>query len=303
MWDTKDPDVRLLFADGFPDHELLDAGDGRKLERYGRIVLDRPEPQAMWRPRLDPSAWTAANARFAAGGDDENGRWTVAAPVPDVWRMRFGDVAFGCRLTSFRHVGVFPDQAPHWAYVATAVARGAAKTTPPRVLNLFAYTGVASLVAATAGARVTHVDASRKAIDWARENQAASGLPPDSVRWMLDDAKKFVAREGRRGSLYDGILVDPPKYGHGPKGEVWDVFSDLRDMLEGCREILAPGGFLILTVYALRASFVAIDRLVRDVFADRPGRVTSGELAMRSRDRRTIVPTSLYCRYEADGAP
>jgi 23S rRNA (cytosine1962-C5)-methyltransferase len=308
MIDGRDPDVRLVFADGFSDHELLDAGDGRKLERFGGVVLDRPEPQAMWRPRLDAAAWAAAHARFAAGGDDENGRWTLARPVPETWPMRWRGIAFGCRLTSFRHVGVFPDQEPHWAWLADAVGRRAAAGAatggePPRILNLFAYTGVASLAAAAAGARVTHVDASRKALDWARENQAASGLPADGIRWILDDAKKFVAREVRRGSRYDGILVDPPKYGHGPKGEVWDVFADLRDLLEGCRDVLAPGGFLVLTVYALRASFVAIDRLARDVLAPAGGRTICGELVMRSKDGRTVVPTSLYVRYEADGAP
>jgi 23S rRNA (cytosine1962-C5)-methyltransferase len=286
MIDGRDPDVRLVFADGFSDHELLDAGDGRKLERFGGVVLDRPEPQAMWRPRLDAAAWAAAHARFAAGGDDENGRWTLARPVPETWPMRWRGIAFGCRLTSFRHVGVFPDQEPHWAWLADAVGRRAAAGAatggePPRILNLFAYTGVASLAAAAAGARVTHVDASRKALDWARENQAASGLPADGIRWILDDAK----------------------YGHGPKGEVWDVFADLRDLLEGCRDVLAPGGFLVLTVYALRASFVAIDRLARDVLAPAGGRTICGELVMRSKDGRTVVPTSLYVRYEADGAP
>jgi 23S rRNA (cytosine1962-C5)-methyltransferase len=302
MADFTDPDVRLLFADGFPDHELLDAGDGRKLERFGGIVLDRPEPQAMWRPRLDATAWTAAHARFAAGGDDESGGWTLAAAVPDVWPMRYGSVRIGCRLTSFRHVGIFPDQQPHWAYLENAVARRTAAGSTPRILNLFAYTGVASLVAAAAGAHVTHVDASRKALDWARENQAASSLPADGIRWILDDAKKFVAREVRRGSRYDGIVVDPPKYGHGPKGEVWDVFADLRELVEGCRDVLAPGGFVVLTVYALRASFVAVDRLVRDVFEATAGRTVSGELVMRGRDRRTVVPTSLYVRFEADDA-
>lgn len=302
MIDGTDPDVRLLFADGFPDHALLDAGDGRKLERFGRVVLDRPEPQAMWRPRLDPEVWAKADARFAAGGDDENGRWTLSRSVPETWPMRYGAVRVGCRLTSFRHVGIFPDQEPHWRQLADAVAGRVAGGATPRILNLFAYTGVASLVAAAGGAHVTHVDASRKAIDWAKENQAASGLPADGIRWILDDAKKFVAREVRRGSRYDGILLDPPKYGHGPKGEVWDVFTDLRELVEGCRDILAPGGFLVLTVYALRASFVAIDRLVRDVFAETAGRVTSGELVMRGADRRTVVPTSLYVRYEADGA-
>ncbi len=285
------PGPLLLATDGYEEYRLLDSGHGRKLERFGDMVLVRPEEQAIWTPLLPEREWEAADAVFTGDTDEEGaGRWRRKAGRPESWDGRHGRIAFRCRLTSFRHVGVFPEQEAHWRDMRERLAA----RREPKLLNLFGYTGLASLVAAEAGARVTHVDASRKAIAWARENQALSGLEDRPIRWLLEDAPKFAAREVRRGNRYDGILLDPPKYGRGPNGEIWDIFRDLPQLLRACREIIDPeNGFLILTAYAIRASFLSLDMLVREVFG---GRVQSGELVLREAGGR-LLSTSLFARW------
>jgi 23S rRNA (cytosine1962-C5)-methyltransferase len=283
--------ARLLETRGFDDYALLDSGHGRKLERFGAVTVVRPEEQAIWTPRLAESAWDAADAVFTGDTDEDGaGRWKRRDGLPESWVCRHGALRFSCRLTSFRHLGIFPEQEAHWRFMAKAIrARGAGAT----LLNLFGYTGIASLIAAAEGARVTHVDASRTAIVWARENQALSGLEDRPVRWLLDDAVKFSAREARRGHAYDGILLDPPRYGRGPKGEVWRLFEDLPGLLESCRTILKPDGFLILTAYAIRASFVSFHELCAEVFGKAPD---SGELVLLEGSGRRLS-TSLFCRW------
>ncbi len=281
----------VLETAGLEDYALLDCGGGRKLERFGALTLDRPEEQAIWSPRLDRAEWERADAVFTGDVDEEGaGRWKRRAGLEESWICRHGAIRFTCRFTSFRHVGAFPEQEAHWAWMRERLTASGER---PSLLNLFGYTGLASLIAAEAGAEVTHVDASKKAIGWARENQALSGLDDRPIRWILDDAGKFAAREVRRGRRYDGILLDPPKYGRGPKGEVWDVFRDLPEMLRLCRELLKPGGFLILTVYAIRASFLSMHRLCEEVFG--PG-VQSGELALRQ-ESGALLATSLFSRW------
>ncbi|MBB4302038.1 23S rRNA (cytosine1962-C5)-methyltransferase [Rhodobium orientis] len=269
----------MLTSDGWSDYALLDMGDGEKLERYGSLTIVRPEPQAMGSRRLGDAVWEAADAVFTGDTDEEGpGRWKFSKKLPETWPMRYGGIGFVGRFTSFRHVGLFPEQDAHWRWMAEKI-RGAGR--PVKVLNLFGYTGLASLVAAEAGAQVTHVDASKKAIGWARENQALSGLEEKPIRWICDDATKFVAREGRRGNTYDGILLDPPKYGRGPKGEVWQLFENLPEMVRLCREILAPDAlFLVLTAYSIRASFLATHELLAEELSGRSGTVESGELAL-----------------------
>jgi 23S rRNA (cytosine1962-C5)-methyltransferase len=201
-----------------------------------------------------------------------------------------------CRLMSFRHLGLFPEQVPHWQWMLERLA--AVKGERPRLLNLFAYTGAASLIAARAGAEVTHVDASKKAIQWAKENQAASKLQEAPIRWILDDARKFAARDVRRGKTYHVILVDPPKFGRGPEGEVWDLFSDCAPLLRDCALLLAPGpASMVLTAYAIRASSLAFDQLCREALAARGGAFQSGELAIRPATGGNAVPTSLFTRW------
>lgn len=297
-----EPSLRVIATAGFPDYALLDSGDGRKLERFGRFTIERPESQALWRPALEPATWLRADATFKASNADEDGeggRWRMNTAMPETWPVRVLDVSMLCRLTNFRHLGLFPEQLPHWEWMIGWLRE--ARARPQRVLNLFAYTGAASLLAAKVGAEVTHVDASRKAIAWAKQNQEFSRLGAAPIRWILDDARKFVAREVRRGSQYHLILIDPPKFGRGPKGEEWDVFLHLAALLRECSALLAPQrAALVLTTYAIRASAIAIDGLVRECLAGRRGATESGELAVVEKAGGRLLPTSLYSRWMSD---
>jgi 23S rRNA (cytosine1962-C5)-methyltransferase len=296
----------LLVTAGFADYALLDSGQGRKLERFGSILLDRPEAQALWRPRLAPQRWQEAHAVFSASAeDDEKGRWRIDRNVPESWPIRLdisgARATLTCRLAGLWHVGLFPEMAPHWAWMVERIkeVQAAAPERRPRVLNLFAYTGAASLLAAAAGAEVTHIDASKKTIAWARDNGAASSLADKPIRWICEDAMKFVAREARRGKTYDVILVDPPKFGRGPEGEVFELFRDLPALTTACAGLLAPGkSSLVLTVYAIRASAIAFGQLVGEALGARSGGLETGELMIgEAGEGRRLLPTSLYVRW------
>jgi 23S rRNA (cytosine1962-C5)-methyltransferase len=304
---TAAPEARLqvLATPGFADYALVDSGNGRKLERFGRFTVDRPEPQAMWRPALEPGVWLRADAAFKGASEDEDGeagRWRKTTPMPETWPVQVLGATVLCRLTSFRHLGVFPEQLPHWQWMRARLE--AVRGEKARVLNLFAYTGAASLIAAGAGAEVTHVDASKRAIAWARQNQAFSKLENAPIRWILEDARKFVAREVRRRKSYHVILIDPPKFGRGPGGEVWDVFQHLAPLLRDCAALLdTQRAALVLTTYAIRASALATDALVRECLDARPGITESGELAVIEEAGGRLLPTSLYTHWTSgDGA-
>jgi 23S rRNA (cytosine1962-C5)-methyltransferase len=285
-----------LATPGFADYALIDSGNGRKLERFGRFHIDRPEPQAMWRPALDAGVWTGAHAHFKAGGEEEEGgRWRTKAPLPPSWPLHAAGVCMLCRLTPFRHLGVFPEQLPHWQWMLDRLKE--VRGEPPRLLNLFAYTGAASLIAAAAGAEVTHLDASKTAIAWAKQNQAASNLGAAPIRFIAEDARKFVAREVRRGKTYHVILVDPPKFGRGPAGEIWDIFEHLAQLLRDCSLLLAGRAGLVLTTYAIRASALAAGALVDECLRARPGRLETGELAIIEQSGGRLLSTSLYARW------
>jgi 23S rRNA (cytosine1962-C5)-methyltransferase len=302
--------AEMLETDGWADYALLDSGFGRKLERYGHVRIVRPEEQALWAPRLPEAAWEAADAIFTGDVEEEGpGRWRFPRPLPETWPMRFDPVKFSCRFTSFRHTGVFPEQVAHWLWMRAAIERAVVRGRKPRLLNLFGYTGLASLVAAAAGAEVTHVDASRKSIAWARENQAESGLDHLPIRWICDDAMKFVQRDVRRGARYDAILLDPPKYGRGTNGEVWQLFEHLPEMLRAVRTLLSddPIG-LILTVYAMRSSYASFHELTAETMAGRGGRLASGELFLREAEApdtsvRRRLATSLFVRWTPEATP
>jgi 23S rRNA (cytosine1962-C5)-methyltransferase len=290
--------LSLIETTGSSGYELIDSGLGRKLERFGPYTFDRPEPQALWRQSLAPETWLRADAAFKSErGDEESdgGRWHFDRELPQSWPVEIMGVTALCRLMSFRHLGLFPEQIPHWQWMLERIA--AVKGERPRVLNLFGYTGAASLIAAKAGAEVTHVDASKRAIQWGKENQATSKLGDATIRWMLDDAQKFVARDIRRGRTYHIILIDPPKFGRGPDGEVWDLFTSLPSFMRDCAQLLTPQhASFVLTVYAIRASAIAFDQLCRDVMQSRGGSFDSGELVIRARDGNA-VPTSLFTRW------
>ncbi len=290
------PSARLdvITTRGFSGYALLDSGAGRKLERFGSVIVDRPEQQALWQPR-NPGLWQKAHATFAADDEDEKGRWRELKPVPETWDVTVDTVTLKARLMAFRHLGLFPEQLPHWEWLRDGIALQAT-ASKPRVLNLFGYTGAASLIAAKAGAEVTHVDASKPALKWARENQTASKLDGAPIRWIVDDARKFVAREVRRGKTYDAILLDPPKFGRGPEGELWDIFTDLPPLLKDCAKLLAPGSSrLVLTAYAIRASALTLDCLVRETLPN--GTQTAGELALAEESGTRLIGASLFVRW------
>ena len=281
------------------DYALIDSGAGRKLEQYGPYRIVRPEGQAIWRPALPERDWANVDAVFTGDTDEEGmGRWRFPkAPLGETWPMRHDGLDYLGRFTSFRHVGVFPEQASHWTHMEGLIR---AARRPVKVLNLFGYTGLASLVAARAGAEVTHVDASKKAVQWARENQQVARLSDRPIRWIVEDAVKFAEREARRGSRYDIVLLDPPAYGRGPKGEVWQLFEDLPSLVGTCRDILTPKPLaVVLTAYSIRASFFAIHALLRDAFAGMGGTVESGELVIVEKEAGRRLSTSLFSRWVA----
>ncbi|MFD1610545.1 class I SAM-dependent methyltransferase [Sphingomonas tabacisoli] len=286
------PELQTLIAEPWAEYGLLDCGHGRKLERYGRFRFVRPEPQAMWAPAS--SDWRA-DAEFVPGSDEEGGgRWRFDAPVPrDGWPLAWEEVRFTAQCTPFRHLGFFPDMAPVWSWMRAL--------QPKSALNLFGYTGVGTLALAAAGAEMVHVDASKKSVEAARANAALSGMADRPVRWIVDDAAKFVSREVRRGRRYDGIILDPPKFGRGPEGEVWRLEEHLAPLIADCRKLLdGDSRFLFLTVYAVRMSALAIGELVAQAFADLPGRVEMGELAVREEARGLLLPTAIWARWRND---
>ncbi len=284
----------VLVTPGWADYELLDFGEGRKLERFGTFLIDRPEEQAMGRRLLDPADWRRADAIFDGDAEDKAGRWRFSGKSAESFPLVFEKLAFFGRFTPFRHMGFFPEQAAHWQWMVEHIKAHAA---PFRLLNLFGYTGLASLLAARAGAEVTHVDASKKAIGFARENQEHAGLAEKPVRWIVEDAVKFAQRERRRGKAYDGIILDPPKFGRGPEGETWHLFEHLPGHVEDCIALLSSNArFLILTVYAIRASALALDALLRPLLKERGGTFECGELAVQAQDGR-LLSTSLYARW------
>jgi 23S rRNA (cytosine1962-C5)-methyltransferase len=286
------PDLQTLIAEPWADYGLIDSGHGRKLERYGRFRFIRPEPQAMWSPA---SADWRADGEFVPGSDEEGGgRWRFDGQVPpEGWPLRWEEVRFTASCTPFRHLGFFPDMAPVWSWVR--------EMQPKSALNLFGYTGVGTLALSATDAEMVHVDASKKSVEAARANAALSGMADRPVRWIVDDAAKFVAREVRRGRRYDGIILDPPKYGRGPEGEVWKLEEGLAPLIADCRKLLdRDSRFLFLTVYAVRMSALAIGELVAQAFADLPGRVEMGELAVREEARGLLLPTAIWARWRND---
>ncbi|WP_275791002.1 class I SAM-dependent rRNA methyltransferase [Pararhizobium gei] len=299
------PDERvpvILETKGARDYHLIDSGEGLKLEQYGPYRIVRPEAQALWPKSLPAHIWERADSVFTGDTDEDGmGRWRFQKEaLGETWPMQILDAEFFGRFTAFRHVGVFPEQLAHWSWMKDRIETAG---RPLKVLNLFGYTGVASLIAAKAGAEVTHVDASKKAIGWARENQALGRIEHLPIRWICEDAMKFIQREERRGSRYDIILTDPPKFGRGPNGEVWQLFDHLALMLDICREILSPEAQgLVLTAYSIRASFYSIHELLRETMRGRGGVVESGELILREggldgNEPGRALSTSLFSRW------
>lgn len=285
----------------FRDYELLDTGSGEKLERFGRYIVRRPEPQAIWRKSLGDEEWLRADASFLRDSrSEERGEWRLRPEMPSRWTVGYNykDMRLRMRLalTSFKHVGLFPEQAANWEFIYDSVEslRTECAVEHPRVLNLFAYTGGATLAARAAGADTTHVDSVKQVVTWARENMEASGL--DGVRWIVEDATKFVEREVRRGNRYNGIILDPPAYGRGANGEKWVLEDDICHMLECCAKLLeGSNAFLVLNLYSMGLSSMLARTAVHQAFGE-PRYEQMGELFFADRSRKEI-PFGTYYRF------
>ena len=311
----KTPTFSLLEASRWQDYELLDSGDGLKLERFGKYTFARPESQAMWSRALPRSEWDQAHGVFIPSGEESGGHWQLKKRVDENWVMSYPlpsgiPLRFNVMTTPGRHLGVFPEVAAHWDFMAntiTGVQRLPTLDSQRResldsikVLNLFGYTGLASLAAAAAGASVTHVDASKKSVAWARENQELSGLGDRPIRWIVEDALKYVQREAKRGVKYDGIILDPPKFGRGPKGEVWEVYKSLPNLLEEIRKCLSDTPlFVIVTVYAVRASAIHVAQTVDEMMRKYKGALDSGELVTREKSANRLLSQAVYARWSS----
>ncbi|MDD2657658.1 MAG: class I SAM-dependent methyltransferase [Candidatus Pacebacteria bacterium] len=277
-----------LIAKSCGDYELLDSGDNEKLERFGTVIIRRPETQALWKKQR-PELWDGAHATFAF--HDKKGSWQIQKPVPDSWTVVRTGLPLIARLTGFKHTGIFPEQAPNWEWL-TRVVRPEMK-----VLNLFGYTGAATVTAALAGASITHVDASKQSLDWAHENARLSGVGEESIRWMLDDALAFAKRETRRGATYDGIILDPPAFGRGAKGEVWRIEEDLPALLDTLKEIFSdkPGSFFLINGYAAGYASRSFTQAVESTFGEVGGE--AGELFIQESSSTRVVPAGIYVRF------
>lgn len=286
----------------FPDYELIDSGDYEKLERFGKFITRRPEPQALWHKSLSAEEWaTMADASFlksSASKSDERGDWHRKRSMPDRWIIEYSYKKMNLRmrlgLTSFKHVGIFPEQAANWNFIYDNIEQQISKGITPKVLNLFAYTGGATLAARAAGADVTHVDSVKQVVTWSRENMENSVL--EGVRWIVEDALKFVHREVRRGNRYDGIILDPPAYGRGANGEKWILEENIVEMLECCAKLLNDKhGFLVLNLYSMGLSSTLARTALRQAFGN-TGNEEAGELYFKDRAGKEL-PLGTFCRF------
>ena len=290
-------DPVLMVGEGWDSYRLLDSGSGRKWESFGPHSFIRPEPQAMWQPRH--ADWQA-DGEFTPGSDEDGGgRWQLSDHVPqEGWPLSWRDARFTALTTPFRHLQFFPDMAPVWDWMGEQLAG----RTDAETLNLFGYTGVGSLALSPFG-RVTHVDASKKSVAQARENAALSGLDDKPIRWLVDDAAKFAAREVRRERRYDGIILDPPKFGRGPKNETWRIEEGLAGLVEDCAKLLDENSaFLFLTVYAVRMSSLSLGGLLEEKLSHIGGTIEHGDLAVQEQgDNPRLLPTAIFARWSNSG--
>lgn len=285
--------MNILATKGFEDYELIDSGNGQRLERFGKFTLVRPDPQVIWKPQKDNSFWEKADASYIQNGN--KGSWNNRSKLPEKWLLKYKNLSFFCKLTPFKHTGVFPEQSLHWDFMAEKIREAGREIS---VLNLFGYTGTSSLVCAANGAKVTHVDASKPSISWARENQEASALLQKPIRWIMDDVIKFTQREVRRNVKYDAIIMDPPIYGHGPEGERWDFNQSFPKLMGICRKILSANPlFIIVNAYAISSSSIMLNNVLKDYLDDLGGTFEYGELALQEIDSERLLSTGIFARW------
>jgi 23S rRNA (cytosine1962-C5)-methyltransferase len=284
-----------ISSNAVDDYELIDSGNSRKLERFGAYVLDRFEPQAVWKPALSSDRWQQAAAAYRLEKGKPSGKWQIFSELPEEWQISIKDLSFSLRLRQSRHIGIFPEQSPSWQWIEDKI-KAHGETT--RVLNLFGYTGAASLFSARAGAQVIHVDASRSAVKWAQANQELNGLGSLPIRWIVDDALKFVEREARRGSQYDAIMLDPPKFGRGPKGETWKFDRSVIDLLQKCFQILSPDPlFIYLTAYDVRERPEDLSFWLSEMMRPFAGQVEYGWLVQQEKSAGRKINQSMFARW------
>lgn len=281
------------------DYELLDSGDGEKLERYGKVVFRRPDPQALWKKNLSLNKdWGNAHAVFIRDGRAAD--WDIRPGTPEKWTINFGGLKFNIRPTAFKHTGLFPEQEGNWNWMREVIKKRLPKQPEIHVLNLFGYTGGASLACAQAGAQVCHVDGSKVAIGWARDNAELSGLKEKPIRWILDDAVEFVKREVKRGKKYDGILMDPPAFGHGPNGEMWKVEKDFVGLVDMCSEILSDTPlFFLINGYAAGYSAIAYENNLQMLLKKYGGQTEKGELTLQESKSGRLLPCGIFARWSS----
>ena len=304
-------EVKILSTPGWDDYELIDSGNGYRLERFGKYILSRPDPQIIWKKKLSQDVWDKADAYFKRIEQDR-GQWIKKNPaLPDKWLMTYKQLSFWVKLSPFKHTGVFPEQCVQWDFINNIIINYKQESTPlsppaegmkgegfPNILNLFAYTGIASLAAASAGAKVTHVDASKPAIGWAKENQEASQLGDKPIRWILDDCMKFVQREIKRGVKYDGIILDPPAFGHGPDGKIWKFNDHFPKLLELCKQILSDKPlFILVNAYAISSSALMLQNVLKDYLGDLQGTIEVGELALQEKNSERVLSTGIFAKW------
>jgi 23S rRNA (cytosine1962-C5)-methyltransferase len=288
-----DQNYQILVTEGEKEYELLDSGNGEKLERYGTITVSRPDPQAIGNKQLPESEWKKAEAQFVREEKENKGAWKYTKAIPKKWPITFAGLTFEIRTSSFKHTGLFPEQKSNWQWISKIITG----TSKPKILNLFGYTGGATLAASKAGAEVVHVDGSKVALTWAKENAKLSGLEHNSIRWILDDALIFVKREIKRGNTYDGIIMDPPAFGRGPEGEVWKIEDNLLELLTLSQKLLSPNPlFFLINGYASGYSALAYADTLAMLVANWKGTVEAGEVAIKETGSNRLLPCGIFAR-------
>lgn len=284
---------KTLITKPSKDYELIDSGEGEKLERFGRYILRRPDPQALWRKNLDEKIWKAADGSFSR--DKDNAKWKIKEGTPNEWGVSLQDLNFIIKPTSFKHTGLFPEQESNWIWIREKINEA---KRPIKALNLFGYTGGATLAALSAGAEVTHVDGSKSVITWARQNAEVSNLADKKVRWIEDDARKFVQRELKRGNKYDAIVMDPPAFGHGANNEVWKIEEDFLNLLEQCQALLSDNPlFILVNGYSAGYSAIAYENSLLPLVKKQGGQIEKGELAIEENKTGRLLPAGIFARW------